>query len=56
MLPTEEQIREEAHARWEEGGREEGFALDDWVGAEQDLMMGLNYDEIALHLLDAPKR
>src|SRR3954462_7886092 len=55
MLPTVEQFRQAAHARWIEGGCLEGYALDDWVGAEQDLAFAMNYREIALYHLDEPK-
>jgi hypothetical protein len=57
MLPTERQIRQAAHARWVQGGRLDGFALDNWIGAEQDLVLAMNYEEIALYFLDAePKQ
>jgi hypothetical protein len=39
MLPTEQQIRQAAHARWVQGGCLDGFALDDWIGAEEDLVL-----------------
>ena len=45
MLPTEQQIRQAAHARWVQGGCLDGFALDDWIGAEQDLVLAMNYEE-----------
>lgn len=52
MLPTEQQIRREPHARWVEGGRLDGFALDDWIGAEQDLTLEMNYEPVAHFVLD----
>lgn len=32
----EKQIRERAHARWEDEGRPEGRALDHWLNAESE--------------------
>jgi len=52
MLPTHQQIQQAAYAQWERGGREQGFALDDWIGAEQDLVLAMNYEQIAHYFLD----
>src|SRR5665213_3197639 len=56
MLPTEQQIRRAAHARWVQGGCEDGFALDDWIAAEQDLVLVMNYEQIAHHFLDEEQK
>jgi hypothetical protein len=56
MLPTEHHIRQEAYRRWEEGGCIHGFALDDWVGAEQDLMLRTNYKLVAQYMLDEQQK
>lgn len=56
MMPNREQVRTEAHARWEANGRCDGYDLDDWLGAEQDLMLALNYELIAAHFLDGAQK
>jgi len=53
MLPTEEQIRHEAHRRWEERGRMNGNDLFDWYSAERALRLFLNYQPILFYELSA---
>jgi Protein of unknown function (DUF2934) len=35
--PLEEEIRARAHQLYEERGREEGHAMDDWLRAEEEV-------------------
>ena len=37
-LPTEERIRRRAYELYEQRGRTDGFALDDWLQAERAIL------------------
>lgn len=57
MRPSLREIREEAYSRWEDRVQNDGFppdgrALDDWLGAEQDLLFGMNYEILFEDRLD----
>ena len=46
-LPAEEMIRETAYFIWERRGRVHGYDSYDWMMAEKDLSLALNYNKIA---------
>jgi Protein of unknown function (DUF2934) len=54
--PTFEQIRQAAFSRWLRRGRLHGFDREDWLAAEDDLTLSLNYQTIADYPLDGPGR
>jgi hypothetical protein len=56
MLPTHEQIQLAAYCRWERRGGGHGYDLADWLGAEQALILSLNYDWITYYFLDERKK
>jgi hypothetical protein len=54
MFPRGEQIQDAAYVRWERRGRLHGFDREDWLGAERDLVFGLNYAPVARYRLGGP--
>lgn len=38
MLPSREEIERLAHSYWEQRGYQDGFAEQDWLRAEQELL------------------
>ena len=52
MSPSIEQVRVAAYHRWERRGYPHGQDRRDWLAAEQDLRLSLNYDVVARHRLD----
>jgi hypothetical protein len=40
LQPDQKEIRALAHRLWEKRGRKEGYALDDWLAAERQLLGG----------------
>lgn len=54
MDPTWEQIKHAAYERWERRGGLHGHDAEDWLGAERDLVFGLNYAVLARHRLNGP--
>ena len=56
-VPTLEQNRFEAYRRWEHRGGGDGHYLFDYYEARNDLIMALNYEEIARYqLAGLPKK
>lgn len=55
MLPTEEQVRTAAHHRWQQRG---GHGQDraDWLAAERDLLLLLNYEVCAYYDLHGGRK
>lgn len=54
MVPTFEQIETAAYHRWLRRGAGHGRDADDWLAAEQELLLALNYRVVARHVLDGP--
>lgn len=53
MFPTAGQIEHEAYLRWERRGGRHGNDRGDWLAAEQDLLLTLNYEVAAFYPLQA---
>jgi hypothetical protein len=56
MLPTDDQIRVAAYHRWQRRGHAHGHHAADWLAAEQDLLLALNYRAIAHCTAESPTR
>jgi hypothetical protein len=56
MLPSEEQIRTMAYQLWELRQRQHGFDMADWIAAERNLTLCMNYEPIARYHLDEPRK
>lgn len=52
MSPSIEQLRVAAYHRWERRGYNHGHDRRDWLAAEQDFLLSLNYEVVARHRLD----
>src|SRR5262245_29120261 len=56
MLPSYEQIQQEAYFRWQRRGYVHGHHDEDWLAAEQDLLLNLNYDVAVFYPLRTDSR
>ena len=54
MLPTDDEIRHAAYARWQRRGRTDGGDRQDWYAAERELTFAMNYRTIVDYSLDVP--
>ncbi|GIW87908.1 MAG: hypothetical protein KatS3mg108_2232 [Isosphaeraceae bacterium] len=53
MIPTDDQIRVAAYQRWQRRGHSHGHHEADWLAAQQDLLLALNYRTVARYQADA---
>src|SRR5262245_41826401 len=56
MFPSYEQIRQEAFFRWQRRGAVHGHHEEDWLAAEQELLLSLNYEVAAFYRLQATSK